>query len=200
SSPRGVKQNLRFQGQYFDAETGLHYNLFRYYDPVAGRFTQLDPIGLAGGLNTYAYVPDPLTWVDPLGWVPWQKGQFDSWFNNASIQDIVDNKTSVEAALRSPGGKHEMFPVSMASKAKELGFSAQELKAMTVPTNQITFVDVTDKKGNSVPDGPHHGSRAGRHFHNKLIDELSRAETKNEARKIIVSHHSQHMRIKGCMR
>ena len=62
-----MKQNLRFQGQYFDAETGLHYNLFRYYDPVAGRFTQLDPIGLAGGLNTYAYVPDPLTWVDPLG-------------------------------------------------------------------------------------------------------------------------------------
>ena len=67
SSPRGLKQNLRFQGQYFDAETGLHYNLFRYYDPVAGRFTQLDPPGLAGGLNTYAYVPDPLKWVDPLG-------------------------------------------------------------------------------------------------------------------------------------
>lgn len=70
SSPRGLKQNLRFQGQYFDAETGLHYNLFRYYDPVAGRFTQLDPIGLAGGLNTYAYVPDPLTIIDPLGLMP----------------------------------------------------------------------------------------------------------------------------------
>ena len=68
SSPRGLKQNLRFQGQYFDAETGLHYNLFRHCDPVAGRFTQLDPIGLAGGgLNTYAYVPDQLTRVDPLG-------------------------------------------------------------------------------------------------------------------------------------
>ena len=65
-----MKQNLRFQGQYFDAETGLHYNLFRYYDPVAGRFTQLDPIGLAGGLNTYAYVPDPLTIIDPLGLMP----------------------------------------------------------------------------------------------------------------------------------
>ncbi|ELY2909940.1 type IV secretion protein Rhs, partial [Cronobacter dublinensis] len=38
-----------------------------YYDPVAGRYTQMDPIGLAGGMNTYGYVPDPLTWVDPLG-------------------------------------------------------------------------------------------------------------------------------------
>ncbi|WP_437125112.1 RHS repeat domain-containing protein [Erwinia papayae] len=67
---RQVRQNLRFQGQYLDRETGLHYNLFRYYDPAGGRYTQPDPPGLAGGLNTYAYVGDPLTWVDPLGLKP----------------------------------------------------------------------------------------------------------------------------------
>ncbi|WP_168393721.1 RHS repeat-associated core domain-containing protein, partial [Erwinia amylovora] len=67
SSPRELRQNLRFQGQYFDAETGLHYSLFRYYDPVGGRFTQTDPIGLAGGVNLYAYAPNPLSWIDPLG-------------------------------------------------------------------------------------------------------------------------------------
>ncbi|WP_347882230.1 RHS repeat-associated core domain-containing protein [Kosakonia sp. HypNH10] len=60
-------QNLRFQGQYLDRETGLHYNTFRYYDPAGGCYTQMDPIGLAGGLNTYTYVVDPLGWVDPLG-------------------------------------------------------------------------------------------------------------------------------------
>ncbi|PWJ72511.1 UNVERIFIED_ORG: RHS repeat-associated protein [Pantoea agglomerans] len=55
------------QGQYFDAETGLHYNRFRYYDPDAGRFVSQDPIGLAGGVNLYQYAPNPLSWVDPLG-------------------------------------------------------------------------------------------------------------------------------------
>ncbi|HEM8188593.1 TPA: RHS domain-containing protein [Providencia stuartii] len=61
------EQNLRFQGQYFDKETGLLYNTFRYYAPDLGRFTQQDPIGLAGGLNLYQYAPNPLTWVDPWG-------------------------------------------------------------------------------------------------------------------------------------
>ncbi|HFT8694579.1 TPA: RHS repeat-associated core domain-containing protein, partial [Proteus mirabilis] len=61
------EQNLRFQGQYFDKETGLHYNTFRYYAPDLGRFTQQDPIGLAGGINLYAYAPNALTWVDPWG-------------------------------------------------------------------------------------------------------------------------------------
>jgi RHS repeat-associated protein len=60
-------QNLRFQGQYYDAETGLHYNTFRYYDPDCGRFASQDPIGLRGGLNLYQYAPDPISWIDPWG-------------------------------------------------------------------------------------------------------------------------------------
>ncbi|WP_110948405.1 RHS repeat-associated core domain-containing protein [Pseudomonas bohemica] len=63
-----VEQNLRFQGQYLDRETGLHYNTFRFYDPDVGRFTTPDPIGLAGGLNLYQYAPNPIGWVDPWGW------------------------------------------------------------------------------------------------------------------------------------
>ncbi|CAD0261634.1 type IV secretion protein Rhs [Pseudomonas veronii] len=61
------EQNLRFQGQYLDRETGLHYNTFRFYDPDIGRFTTPDPIGLAGGLNLYQYAPNPFGWVDPKG-------------------------------------------------------------------------------------------------------------------------------------
>ncbi len=62
-----VATPLRFQGQYFDAETGLHYNRHRYYQPETGRFITPDPIGLAGGLNNYQYAPNPTGWVDPLG-------------------------------------------------------------------------------------------------------------------------------------
>ncbi|ELY2855686.1 RHS repeat-associated core domain-containing protein [Cronobacter dublinensis] len=60
-------QPLRYAGQYADSETGLHYNLFRYYDPQTGRFTVQDPIGLKGGINLYAYAPNPLSYIDPLG-------------------------------------------------------------------------------------------------------------------------------------
>ena len=68
--PRGDRQeqNLRFQGQYLDRETGLHYNTFRYYDADIGRFISPDPIGLRGGINLENYAPNPISWIDPWGW------------------------------------------------------------------------------------------------------------------------------------
>ncbi|MCF8969961.1 RNase A-like domain-containing protein, partial [Pseudomonas carnis] len=62
-----VDNPLRFQGQYFDAESGLHYNRHRYYNPDIGRYLTPDPVKLAGGINGYRYVPNPTGWVDPLG-------------------------------------------------------------------------------------------------------------------------------------
>lgn len=59
----------RYPGQYEDAEPGLYYNRFRYYDPELGRYISQDPIGLLGGLSRYAYTHDPSLWIDPLGLV-----------------------------------------------------------------------------------------------------------------------------------
>ena len=58
---------IRLQGQYWDEETGLAYNRFRYFDPEAGRFVSYDPLGVAAGMNSYAFAPNTYSWTDPLG-------------------------------------------------------------------------------------------------------------------------------------
>ncbi len=84
-SPNTVEQNLRFQGQYHDRESGLYYNTFRYYDPAVGRFTTQDPIGLAGGENLYRYAPNALGWIDPWGWGCWSTARKNFWKNEIKV-------------------------------------------------------------------------------------------------------------------
>jgi RHS repeat-associated protein len=61
---------IRFQGQWYDEESGLHYNRFRYYDPAAGRYISADPIRLRAGLNLFSYALPPTQWIDPFGLAP----------------------------------------------------------------------------------------------------------------------------------
>lgn len=66
---------IRLQGQYEDRETGLHYNLCRYFDPISGSFISPDLLKLAAGLNLYKFAPNALVWIDPLGLSPLDIGQ-----------------------------------------------------------------------------------------------------------------------------
>ncbi|TEN71518.1 RHS repeat protein, partial [Pseudomonas aeruginosa] len=100
-SQGSTQVNLRFPGQYYDAESGLHYNYFRDYDPETGRYVESDPIGLAGGLNTYVYVEgNPLAYVDEWGHSktngkhankssPMTVGDFNKNSDPAKIQEAI---------------------------------------------------------------------------------------------------------------
>ena len=79
---------LRFPGQYYDPETGLHYNYFRHYDPATARYLSPDPLGLAPAPNPAAYVRNPFTWADPLGLAPdYPKGENGNPFDKREEAD-----------------------------------------------------------------------------------------------------------------
>jgi RHS repeat-associated protein len=87
---------FRFQGQYEDAETGLYYNRFRYYDPSTGNYLSQDPIGLTGGNRLYGYVHDSNYWVDVFGLFP--------NMNGATVTVTATSTRGVESATKSSGG------------------------------------------------------------------------------------------------
>jgi RHS repeat-associated protein len=90
-----VENPFRFPGQYYDQETGLHYNYFRYYNPQTGRYITPDPIGLEGGINLFAYTENnPINFVDPLGLYSWNEfwgdaGNLSSGFADTLSKDIL---------------------------------------------------------------------------------------------------------------
>ena len=91
-------QPLRSLGQYFDTESGLHYNLFRYFDPKAAQFINQDPIGIIGGCNVYQYAHNFIGWVDPLGLSGKRNRNSPPPFNPGDLRSI--NRWLVRAAQR----------------------------------------------------------------------------------------------------
>ena len=99
-------QPFKFQGQSLDVETGLHYNRFRYYDSDVGMFISRDPIGLLGGLNVFAYAPNPVHWIDPWGLNPCHEVK-----NNKTHQDFDSRREALRQAKRDAGIPNSQVPV-----------------------------------------------------------------------------------------
>ena len=141
---QALRFNLRFPGQYFDTETGLHYNYFRDYDPATGCYVQSDPIGLRGGLNTYAYVGgNPVVSADPLGLILW-KGTMTS-----TGGAFVLGKSYFTFVLHSECHRFKRVSVRVEAEAWTIGVSAKY-----VPAGAAVGSVVFDDKDLSGPPNP----------------------------------------------
>nr|WP_308406118.1 DUF6531 domain-containing protein [Streptomyces sp. TML10] len=105
---------LRFPGQYRDAETGLHYNYFRFYDPETARYLSPDPLGLDPAPNHHAYPPNPFRWIDPTGLVKCTQEALDKAFEMDNtprkLEHVIDPpKHGFETIVKNSGGRSEAF-------------------------------------------------------------------------------------------
>ncbi|NML41700.1 hypothetical protein HHL17_31230 [Chitinophaga sp. G-6-1-13] len=130
---------FRYAGQYEDAETGLYYNRFRYYDPATGIYLSQDPLSIIGGLNLYAYVHDTNTWIDPFG-LSGFLFRGDDFYNGGDVGlplgSDADITTPWEHVRRPSNGETSIFTSFTDKKAiaekfgKPRKVSMDELKAL----------------------------------------------------------------------
>ncbi|ENA0609664.1 RHS domain-containing protein [Enterobacter bugandensis] len=184
SSPEGLVSNpLRFQGQYFDEESGLHYNRYRYYEPESGRYISPDPIGLAGGLNLYSYVPNPLTWIDPLGLTscsPNKKTTYEGTSRrdafrqakrDAGIPMSQQPKSITRPNLLDSSGNKKLNNIGQPIKTRQYELTNNEGKSVFIQEHSLGHAKATSRHGADPhfnvrpPENVNTGNVPGTHGH-----------------------------------
>jgi len=151
-----VENNFRFPGQYFDAESGLHYNYHRYYDPGTGRYLRADPIGLRAGLNLYAYVDgNPVNSVDPNGLTRWTGTSYQ--ISAIALVGATFNRFTLESEC--VGGKKAIITVWAVGPSIGIGSRG------TLTISKVSFEDFSAKIDPSQFEGIFLLAQAGITFH-----------------------------------
>ncbi|WP_308021782.1 RHS repeat domain-containing protein, partial [Neisseria canis] len=165
-----VHQPFRLQNQYCDEETGLHYNLMRYYEPDCGRFVNQDPIGLWGGDNFYLFAPNTQNWIDSFGLARKKK---------TSRRTLVKNWSNYVGSRPIHDEVHHGFPEEFADRFKKIA---------DIDINDPKYYyDLTVARHRHLPRGVHtNGSRLGKNWNKVWAGILDRVEkmnlSKNEAK------------------
>ncbi|MEU6079273.1 RHS repeat-associated core domain-containing protein [Streptomyces sp. NPDC047108] len=152
-----VQCPLRFPGQYHDPESGLHYNYFRYYDPETARYYSPDPLGLDPAPNHHAYVPNPLTWIDPLG-LECGDGLPEGYTSSPALCDDVYCEGAVKA--RSDAWRQH-FGQSAASPTDELDRLARQARNEVRRGRGPDEVHRIDPPEETVPGSKWHAQKKG---------------------------------------
>ena len=156
-------QPFRFQGQFFDGETGLHYNRFRYYDSDVGMFISRDPIGLLGGNNVFQYAPNPIGWIDPWGLAKTPNivrddlGRPTQWTFDVTPSDLHTGTPTNQATrdfARSLGGKYDDAGHVRASRLGGSGTHTDNIFPQSITVNrgkmrkfEEEIADIIEKEG-----------------------------------------------------
>ncbi|WP_256856210.1 RHS repeat domain-containing protein [Rodentibacter genomosp. 2] len=163
----GTHQPFRLQNQYFDEETGLHYNFLRYYEPMTGRFTTQDPIGLQGGMNLYRFEGTVQNQIDPLGLFAPALAPAVPWI----LEGLAYVGTAVAGILIAAGimdakEEHDKARSSAQSKSENTSkCDKKQCPPCKTVSGKIVPVGTIGYRLDQVPPSKPHYPHLGSHYH-----------------------------------